>query len=114
MANKTTSDKSEKGFLSRAWKAHGMLAKYVGLFGIPAIFGFLPKAAVLAKAADPNAGMLVILTTLWGMMGKTIAEFAIPGGSIVLGEIGGIVATSFNAVANAAAITPAAIPVPSP
>jgi hypothetical protein len=114
MANETEPGKTEKGFLSKAWKAHGTVAKYVGVFGIPAMFGFLPKAATIAKAADPAAGLFDIFTTLWGMMGSTIAEFAIPGGSIVLGEIGNLATGAFNAVANAAAIAPTAMPMPTP
>ena len=113
MANETPSPK-EKGFLSKVWKAHNTVAPFVGLFGIPAMYAFLPKAAVLAKAADPGAGLLDMIFTLWGMMGKTLVEFASPGGSIILGEIGNMALTAFNTVANAAAITPAAIPMPAP
>lgn len=113
MANETPLPK-KKGFLSQVWKAHSTMAPFIGLFGVPAVFGFLPKAAVLAKAANPAAGLLDIFTTLWGMMGKTVVDFGLPGGLIVLGEIGGIAMTAFNAVANAAAITPAAMPVPAP
>ena len=82
MANEIPSPK-EKDFLSKLWKAHSTVAPFVGLFGIPAMYAFLPKAAVLAKAADPGAGLLDMVFTLWGMMGKTLVEFAAPGGSII-------------------------------
>ena len=113
MANEIPSPK-EKGFLSKLWKAHSTVAPFVGLFGIPAMYAFLPKAVVLAKAADPGAGLLDMVFTLWGMMGKTLVEFAAPGGSIILGEIGHMAMTAFNTVSHAAAITPAAIPIPAP
>lgn len=112
MANETA---KEKGFLSKVWKIHSTIAPWVGLFGIPAMYAFLPKAAVLAKAANPQAGMLDIFTTHWGMMGKTLVDFAQPGLSIILGEIGGMAMTAFNAVSHAATIAPiAAIAAPSP
>ena len=80
--------KSEKGFLSKVWKAHTTVAKYVGLFGIPAMLGFLPKAAFNAHAANPAAGIPDIIGELWGMMGGTIGEFMIPGWSIIFGAVG--------------------------
>lgn len=104
----------KKGFLSKAWKLHGMLAAGIGLFGIPLMLGFLPKAAVLAAAADPGAGLITSVGTLWGMMGDTIAENAVEGWSILGDQMADGVSAAFNAVANAATKVPvAALPTPS-
>lgn len=112
MATETT---KEKGFLSTAWKIHSTLAPWVGLFGIPVMYAFLPKAAVTAKLASPDANMLDIFVTLWNTMGKALMEFSVPGWSIILGEIGGMASTAFNAAVNAATITSGAtIAAPSP
>lgn len=117
--------KTEEGFLSQAWGAHMKVAKYVGLFGIPAVFGFLPKAAFNAHAINPEANLLDMFGTLWGMMGGAIGDYMIPGWSVILGEVGRmatdvilpgagtVISTAFNAVSGAPTALPVNHPFPS-
>ncbi|MCC7305338.1 MAG: hypothetical protein IT558_03655 [Alphaproteobacteria bacterium] len=91
----------EKGFLSSVWKAHTTVSRYLGLFGLPVVFAMAPKAATLAKAANPEANLFDILIQLWTMMGQTAMEYLVPGGSIILGEIGSTLGSVFNAASGA-------------
>ena len=96
-----TNDKSEKGFLSKVWKAHMTVAKYVGLFGVPVMAAMLPKAAFNAKALNPNASIAASFIGLWSMMGNTAIEFCVPGWSVIGGQIGDMAMGAVNLVTSA-------------
>ncbi len=89
-------DKSKKGFLSKIWRAHMTVAKYVGLFGVPVMAAMLPKAAFNAKALNPNANIVDTITGLWSMMGNTAIEFCVPGWSVIGGQIGDMAMGAVN------------------
>jgi hypothetical protein len=94
-------DKSKKGFLSKVWKAHTTLAKYAG--------------ATLAKTFNPQANLLDVVTQLWSMMGKTAAEFFVPGWSIIGGELGNVATGAFNLVSGAmSSVSPLSVPALTP
>ncbi len=90
------------------------VAKYVGLFGLPVMLAMLPKAAVLATAANPGANIINIMTQLWTMMGTTAMEFCAPGWSIIAGQAAGGIGDVFNFAANALGPAAAVLPTPAP
>ncbi len=116
------SSQSEKGFWS---KANGFILKWFGLFGIP-FYIFFNKAAVDAKALDPEAGLGDIAAEFYGTVAGAAVNDFIPGTIIVISEsfnfladtilpgAGTVLSAVFSAVSEGSEIAHGANLIPTP